>query len=74
MQNLSEEDTKKRYIEPALSKADWDFESIKMEYGVKAKDYEFSEGKIDIKTGKRDKSTIKRLIMCFFTMESPLQS
>lgn len=43
---LSEEDTKKRYIEPALSKANWDFESIKMEYGVKAKDYEFSEGKI----------------------------
>lgn len=38
-QNLSEEDTKKRYIEPALSKANWDFESIKMEYGVKAKDY-----------------------------------
>lgn len=60
MQNLSEEDTKKRYIEPALSKAKWDFESIKMEYGVKAKDYEFSEGKIDIKTGKRDKSTIKK--------------
>lgn len=60
MQNLSEEDTKKRYIEPALSKADWDFESIKMEYGVKAKDYKFSEGKIDIKTGKRDKSTIKK--------------
>lgn len=59
-QNLSEEDTKKRYIEPALSKANWDFESIKMEYGVKAKDYEFSEGKIDIKTGKRDKSTIKK--------------
>lgn len=60
MQNLSEEDTKKRYIEPALSKANWDFESIKMEYGVKAKDYKFSEGKIDIKTGKRDKSTIKK--------------
>ncbi|EAK1045835.1 DEAD/DEAH box helicase [Campylobacter upsaliensis] len=60
LQNLSEEDTKKRYIEPALSKADWDFESIKMEYGVKAKDYKFSEGKIDIKTGKRDKSTIKK--------------
>lgn len=60
MQNLSEEDTKKRYIEPALSKAKWDFESIKMEYGVKAKDYKFSEGKIDIKTGKRDKSTIKK--------------
>ncbi|EPP5932848.1 EcoAI/FtnUII family type I restriction enzme subunit R [Campylobacter upsaliensis] len=60
LQNLSEEDTKKRYIEPALSKANWDFESIKMEYGVKAKDYEFSEGKIDIKTGKRDKSTIKK--------------
>ncbi|ECV9713701.1 DEAD/DEAH box helicase [Campylobacter upsaliensis] len=60
LQNLSEEDTKKRYIEPALSKAKWDFESIKMEYGVKAKDYEFSEGKIDIKTGKRDKSTIKK--------------
>lgn len=59
-QNLSEEDTKKRYIEPALSKAKWDFESIKMEYGVKAKDYKFSEGKIDIKTGKRDKSTIKK--------------
>lgn len=59
-QNLSEEDTKKRYIEPALSKANWDFESIKMEYGVKAKDYKFSEGKIDIKTGKRDKSTIKK--------------
>ncbi|TLE09639.1 EcoAI/FtnUII family type I restriction enzme subunit R [Helicobacter bilis] len=57
---LSEEDTKKRYIEPALSKANWDFESIKMEYGVKAKDYKFSEGKIDIKTGKRDKSTIKK--------------
>ena len=57
---LSEEDTKKRYIEPALSKVGWDFESIKMEYGVKAKDYEFSEGKIDIKTGKRDKSTIKK--------------
>ncbi|WP_288545940.1 hypothetical protein [uncultured Helicobacter sp.] len=36
---LSEEDTKKRYIEPALSKAKWDFESIKMEYRVKAKDY-----------------------------------
>lgn len=36
---LSEEDTKKRYIEPALSKVGWDFESIKMEYGVKAKDY-----------------------------------
>lgn len=60
LQNLSEEDTKKRYIEPALSKANWDFESIKMEYGVKAKDYKFSEGKIDIKTGKRDKSTIKK--------------
>ncbi|EMJ2167835.1 DEAD/DEAH box helicase family protein [Campylobacter upsaliensis] len=60
LQNLSEEDTKKRYIEPALSKVGWDFESIKMEYGVKAKDYEFSEGKIDIKTGKRDKSTIKK--------------
>lgn len=60
MQNLSEEDTKKRYIEPALSKVGWDFESIKMEYGVKAKDYKFSEGKIDIKTGKRDKSTIKK--------------
>ncbi|MDL0103248.1 DEAD/DEAH box helicase family protein [Campylobacter felis] len=60
LQNLSEEDTKKRYIEPALSKVGWDFESIKMEYGVKAKDYKFSEGKIDIKTGKRDKSTIKK--------------
>lgn len=60
MQNLSEEDTKKRYIEPALEKSGWDFESIKMEYGVKAKDYKFSEGKIDIKTGKRDKSTIKK--------------
>ncbi|EAJ9383295.1 DEAD/DEAH box helicase [Campylobacter upsaliensis] len=60
LQNLSEEDTKKRYIEPALSKANWDFESIKMEYGVKAKDYKFSEGKIDIKTGKRDKSTTKK--------------
>lgn len=59
-QNLSEADTRKRYIEPALSKANWDFESIKMEYGVKAKDYKFSEGKIDIKTGKRDKSTIKK--------------
>ncbi|MCR2088846.1 hypothetical protein CUPS10544_07730 [Campylobacter upsaliensis] len=44
LQNLSEEDTKKRYIEPALEKSGWDFESIKMEYGVKAKDYEFSEG------------------------------
>ncbi|ELZ7566972.1 DEAD/DEAH box helicase family protein [Campylobacter upsaliensis] len=60
LQNLSEEDTKKRYIEPALEKSGWDFESIKMEYGVKAKDYKFSEGKIDIKTGKRDKSTIKK--------------
>lgn len=57
---LSEEDTKKRYIEPALSKVGWDFESIKMEYGIKAKGYKFSEGKIDIKTGKRDKSTIKK--------------
>ncbi|ELW3222338.1 DEAD/DEAH box helicase family protein [Campylobacter upsaliensis] len=60
LQNLSEEDTKKRYIEPALEESGWDFESIKMEYGVKAKDYKFSEGKIDIKTGKRDKSTIKK--------------
>lgn len=60
MQNLSEEDTKKRYVEPALEKSGWDFESIKMEYGVRAKDYKFSEGKIDIKTGKRDKSTIKK--------------
>ncbi|EAJ7129072.1 DEAD/DEAH box helicase [Campylobacter upsaliensis] len=60
LQNLSEEDTKKRYVEPALEKSGWDFESIKMEYGVRAKDYKFSEGKIDIKTGKRDKSTIKK--------------
>lgn len=60
MQNLSEEDTKKRYIEPALEESGWDFRQIRLEYGIEARDYEFSEGKIDIKTGKRDKSTIKK--------------
>ena len=43
-QNLSEEDTKKRYIKPALSKANWDFESIKMEYGVKLKTISLARG------------------------------
>ncbi|EAL8714614.1 DEAD/DEAH box helicase [Campylobacter upsaliensis] len=60
LQNLSEEDTKKRYIEPALEESGWDFRQIRLEYGIEARDYEFSEGKIDIKTGKRDKSTIKK--------------
>lgn len=46
MQNLSEEDTKKRYIEPALEKSGWDFRQIRLEYGIEARDYEFSDGEM----------------------------
>lgn len=46
MQNLSEEDTKKRYIEPALEESGWDFRQIRLEYGIEARDYEFSDGEM----------------------------
>ncbi|MBT0744332.1 DEAD/DEAH box helicase family protein [Campylobacter upsaliensis] len=46
LQNLSEEDTKKRYIEPALEKSGWDFRQIRLEYGIEARDYEFSDGEM----------------------------
>ncbi|EOB1665320.1 EcoAI/FtnUII family type I restriction enzme subunit R [Campylobacter upsaliensis] len=46
LQNLSEEDTKKRYIEPALEESGWDFRQIRLEYGIEARDYEFSDGEM----------------------------
>ncbi|ELY0804856.1 hypothetical protein SLM93_000828 [Campylobacter upsaliensis] len=56
LQNLSEEDTKKRYIEPALSKVGWDFESIKMEYGVKPKTISLARAKLTSKQAKEIKA------------------
>lgn len=64
-EKLSEADAKARFIEPALKQAGWDFEFIKMEYSI-------SVGKINIKTGKRDKSTIKRADYVFFYKNTPL--
>ena len=45
---LSEEDTKTRYITPAIVKAGWNVEQFSMEYGFKEKRqiYEFSAGRI----------------------------
>ncbi|MEB2787997.1 EcoAI/FtnUII family type I restriction enzme subunit R [Campylobacter upsaliensis] len=63
--DISEEDTKQRFITPALKQVGWDLAHIKMEYGI-------SVGKINIKTGKRDKSTIKRADYVLFYNDTPL--
>lgn len=52
MQKLNETETRKLLIDPALEKAGWNFEYIKLEYGIQAKDYEFSDGEMK-KDGKR---------------------
>lgn len=51
--NLTEEDVKKRYIEPALSSSGWTFDKISMEKRVIPSDV-FTDGKV-IVNGKRTK-------------------
>lgn len=50
--SLSEADTRKQLIDRALENAGWDFRQIRLEYGVEARDYEFSDGEMQ-KNGKR---------------------
>lgn len=52
LQELNEADIRKQLIDPALEKAGWDFRQIRLEYGVEARDYEFSDGEMQ-KDGKR---------------------
>ena len=59
MERLTEEDVKKRFIEPALTKKGWDFNRISMEKQVYAA-VPFTDGKVIVKGKSAKRGTQKR--------------
>ena len=59
MQILTEEDVKKRFIEPALTAKGWDFNRISMEKQVYAA-HTFTDGKVIVKGRSAKRGTKKR--------------
>ena len=59
MERLTEEDVKKRFIEPALTSKGWDFNRISMEKQVYAS-IPFTDGKVIVKGKSAKRGTQKR--------------
>ena len=59
MERLTEEDVKKRFIEPALTKKGWDFNRISMEKQVYSST-SFTDGKVIVKGKSAKRGTQKR--------------
>lgn len=57
--SLSEEDVKNRYITPALEKAGWHKEQMRMEYSIRF-NVPFTDGKIIVKGKKATRGKIKK--------------
>ena len=61
---LSEEDIKNRYITPAIEKAGWKKEMIRMEHCI-------TDGQLRLRGSLISRDKLKRLIMSFFTTIIP---
>ena len=65
MSDLSEQDVRDRLITPALDKAGWSASKRRAEYSYR-KDYQFTDGRIDVREGKVARQKGKRVDYLLF--------